>query len=139
MVKVVLIRTVSDDKCTLGYLYVYNRGKQVYSCASLELPWRDNAIGVSRVPDGTYKLVLEYSPHFKKDLWEFKGVPGRSEVKIHAGNFVSQLNGCVLVGTDHLDIDKDGIPDVINSRRALDGFHKAMYPAIESEIIVKWF
>ena len=73
---------------------------------SLELPWRNNAPGVSRIPAGIYKAVLEYSPHFSRVLFHLLDVPGRSYVEVHAANwagdvakgFYSDLEGCISIG-----------------------------------------
>ena len=81
------------EKQTLGYLYVLDSNDNIlYSCNTLELPWKDNKKNVSCVPVGEYKCVLEYSDRFKKDLWELKEVPNRSECKFHSANYFRQLN-----------------------------------------------
>lgn len=48
-------------------------------------------------PEGKYELVYEYSPRFKRKLWELKGVPNRSEIKIHNGRETRHSRGCILV------------------------------------------
>jgi len=99
-------------------------GKIVSSYAALELPWQNNQRMVSSIPEGEYPIVLEYSPKFKTNLWELYGVENRSEAKIHVANFTKELNGCIGIGTDHKDINGDGIIDLINSKKALDKLHK---------------
>lgn len=49
------------------------------------------------VKAGKYKMVYEYSPRFKKNLWELKDVPGRTEIKIHNGRETRHSRGCILV------------------------------------------
>lgn len=116
--------TISE---TLGTLIVLDdQGSVVYDCSTLELPFINNAKGISCIPGGMYKMILEYSPKFGRNLWELIGVPGRSEVKIHAGNYTSQIEGCILTGTRHVDINSDGLIDVSNSQDALSGFMEAM-------------
>ena len=126
MKRLLLIRTTHHPKATLGWLFVLNGNTEVFKCASLELPWKDNLRGISRIPEGTYPLEYEHSPRFRKNLWELKKVPGRSEVKIHVANYARQLEGCIAVGNNHKDIDSDGIPDVTNSRAALIELHRAL-------------
>lgn len=54
------------------------------------------------VEAGVYKIEYEYSPKFKKKLWELKGVDGRTEIKIHNGRETRHTRGCILVK----DVDK---------------------------------
>lgn len=119
---------------TLGWLNVYDGAALVFRCACLELPWKDNASKVSCVPAGKYPLVLEYSSAFKADLWELKMTPGRSECKIHAANYPSQLLGCIAPGLIHADLDKDGRLDAARSREARLKFQAAMGDAKASTI-----
>lgn len=49
------------------------------------------------VKEGIYKMVYEYSPKFKKNLWELKNVQGRTEIKIHNGRETRHSRGCILV------------------------------------------
>ena len=42
--------------------------------------------------------MAKNSPHFKRDLPELLDVPGRDQILIHAGNYVSDSKGCILVG-----------------------------------------
>lgn len=121
---------------TLGTFFVRVKGVQVFRCASLELPWNGNERGTSCVPAGTYTMVREFSPAFRAELWELKGVPGRDEVKIHAANFPGQLRGCIAPATVLADIDQDGKMDAASSRKALEGFHKAMGAARISRITI---
>lgn len=50
------------------------------------------------IPAGVYNCVLEWSERFKRDLFEIKGVQGRSETKFHSGNHILNSDGCPLVG-----------------------------------------
>lgn len=53
-------------------------------------------------PVGVYKLQYEYSPKFKKKLWEFKDIPQRSEIKFHQGSKSSHSKGCPLLTVQDL-------------------------------------
>ena len=59
-------------------------------------------------------------------LWEIKGVPNRSECKIHPSNYWNQLNGCIAPGVKLKDINADGYYDVTSSRKTTAEFHRAM-------------
>lgn len=135
--RVELQRTQYLDDRTLGWLSVWIGPVQIFRCASLELPWKMNDNRVSCVVAGQYPLVLEWSNAFKKDLWELKLVPNRSEVKIHGSNYPSQLLGCIAPGLTHKDIDGDGKIDVANSGKALAKFHEALRDIKKTTIVIK--
>ena len=130
MKRLILIRTMYEETQTRGILLVVDNNRVLFDCNTLELPWRDNHRKVSCVPAGTYPVVYEYSPKFKQKLYELKEVPNRSEVKIHVGNFASgmdnQIAGCILVGSKYLDINHDGIDDIVSSRQTLNMIHYYM-------------
>lgn len=118
-------RTERLDKATLGIAEVWAGPVCVFRCHTVELPWRDNLRGVSSIPEGTYQMRFTMSPRFKVKLWEVLNVPGRAGVRIHAANYARQLEGCIALGMGRADIDKDGVPDVTQSREAMRRFHEA--------------
>ena len=129
-------RTWQDNNQTLGSCIVHDNNKPVFVALSLERGWRDNQTGVSCIPLGTYQVVLEYSDRFKTDLWEIKGVPGRSECKFHAANYWHQLNGCVALGDGLDDINNDGYNDVLNSKKTMKAFHEALNGTYEALLVI---
>lgn len=94
MHELTLLRSFSDSSATIGAFYIHG----VYVVDSLELPWKDNAKGISCIPEGIYELVLSYSPRFGRMLYEVKNVPGRRGIRIHSANYTSQLHGCIAPG-----------------------------------------
>lgn len=126
--KIVIIdRFKITDNYSLGICYIKHENNVVeYIGVSLERGWRNNEARVSCVPEGIYPLKLEHSDRFRKDLWELKEVPNRAECKFHTANYWRQLNGCIALGNKHLDIDKDGDPDVTSSRNTMKLFHEKM-------------
>jgi hypothetical protein len=125
------------DKYTLSNTYIrHEDGRVEYIGPSIERGWNGNQNNISCVPTGTYPLKLEYSPRFKKDLWELKEVPGRAECKFHPANYARQLEGCIAIGTKFKDIDGDKIPDVTASGPTMDRFHKSMGDATEAIVII---
>ena len=122
---------------SLGQCYIkYSNGKTVYVGCSLERGWRNNERNVSCVPPGTYPLKLDYSPRFRKKLWELYDVPGRSECKFHAANYWHQLNGCIALGNKHTYINADKDPDVTSSRLTMAKFHKLMDGVENAKVII---
>jgi hypothetical protein len=111
-------RLVHEDKQTLGVIDFYQGIDHLLKVYVLELPDRDNKFQVSRIPAGTYKCVLRWS---KKYGWHFHvlDVESRTLILIHFGNYYRDTLGCLLVGNNIYDIDKDGYRDVTSSRKTM--------------------
>jgi len=96
-----LIRFESSDQGTKGILILPD-GK---TYCTLELPWKNNRPMVSCIPEGTYRLVNHYFRGYRRSF-RLLGVPGRSFILIHNGNFAgdeekgfkTHSRGCILVG-----------------------------------------
>ena len=110
-----LQRDSQDAVRTLGRLI---RDDGTVQCVTLELPWRDNAHGVSCIPAGIYKAFRFNSPHIGYELFQLANVPDRVGIDIHIGNFPKDTEGCVLVGTT-VGADNASIE---GSRTAFAGF-----------------
>lgn len=99
-------------------------------CFSLEEPWRDenkDGLGdrsVSRIPAGRFECFRRYSQSRKKEVFEVRGVPGRSAILIHAGNTVADTEGCILLGNRESELE--GEPAVVESRQAVQRFEARM-------------
>jgi len=122
------LRRIQSPKQTVGILSVIDAdGDARYSCWecwALELPWEQNRNRKSCIPpepgeNGVFKFERHESPQFGRCIW-IKDVPGRSEILIHAGNYVSDTAGCILVGDTPEDLDGDGLVDVPRSQQTLD-------------------
>ena len=50
------------------------------------------------IPAGEYRVDVTYSPKFGRLLPILCSVPGRSGIRIHAGNSYKDSKGCILVG-----------------------------------------
>lgn len=98
----VLTRLESGDQGTFGEL-VTDGGLRAFTG---ELPWRDNRSNVSCVPTGSYLVVFNFSPAFRRQLYLLTGTGHRTGIRVHAANlmgdvekgFRSQLYGCVALG-----------------------------------------
>lgn len=127
MRQVVVIDTWPQHDCTIGRLSFDG-----FKCFTLELPWRENARGVSCIPGGEYIARKRRSPS-NGDVLEFEGVPNRSYIQLHAGNYTRQVRGCILVGDSVRYIDDDSVPDVTNSKKTL----KKLLRACRKSVIVR--
>lgn len=112
--KGVLTRLTDDGKQTLGVLTVFQGIDKIFECKTLELPFKDNQRRVSCIPTGTYQVEKRKSP---SQGWSYhiKDVKDRDWILIHKGNYYTDILGCVLVGSDHTDINGDGLRDVVRS------------------------
>ena len=114
-----IIRLQSDYKQTLGVGYVFDGLDKVYEFKTLELPWLDNAINISCIRAGRYKVEKRISPKFG---WTFHllNVRSRTHILIHSGCFFKNTKGCILAGKGFTDINKDGYLDVNHSKDTMN-------------------
>jgi len=134
--KFVLVRNIILDPEILGNLFIFKGTDVIFNCKTLELGWKDNQKGISCAPRGEYPIVFEYSPKFNRKLWELKGVPQRSEIKIHVANYYRQLRGCIAVGSAFKDLNYDEYPDLTNSADTLNKIHEIMKDVEETTILI---
>src|SRR5688572_6226849 len=119
---------------TLGSMYDEDR---LLICKTMELPWRENKSSAdsneaSCVPEGTYK-VKKQPPKVGRDYgyFRFEYVPGRrvdpvtkmSHILMHRITYVKDLLGCVGIGGRFGDINKDGVPDMLESSKTLQSMY----------------
>lgn len=131
--KVLLKRFIHEDKQTLGDLYVKDGDEEVFSCKTLELPWLDNQVKISCIPEGEYKVEKRNSPKYG-DHFHIQDVPGRTYILIHHGNYYTDILGCVLVGKIHTDINNDGLRDVTSSKDTMKKLNQILPDEFEIEI-----
>ena len=91
---------------------------------TVERPWSDNRSNVSCIPTGVYLLDLSHYIQGDYPAYEVCGVPGRSAIKIHIGNTMDDVRGCIAPG---LMLGWLGHKwAVIQSREAFDRFMEYM-------------
>lgn len=106
MTKLLLKRIARKAGYTIGKLYIDG----AYFCDTLEDTDRldkdmtaaqlaaKKIPGQTAIPEGTYKVIVNVSPKFKRLLPRLVNVPGYEGVLIHRGNTPADTAGCILVG-----------------------------------------
>lgn len=111
---ITLKRTAKEANYTIGQLYVDGE----YLCDTLEPKFRNlkkekKVPGRTAIPAGTYRILITKSYRFRRWLPLLMDVPQFQGIRIHAGNYPQDTQGCILVGWNR----KRGM--VVNSRTAL--------------------
>lgn len=84
---ITLTRLDETDDGLFGHLTM--RG---FDCITLEN-------SETAIPTGSYKIGVVYSAHLGYNVLTVQGVPNRSSITIHKGNFPSDSRGCLILGT----------------------------------------
>lgn len=97
--KLHLQRRYKGENYTIGSLYI----NSTYFCDTLEDKVRDmpkelKVWGKTAIMEGTYKIIINYSPKFKRDLPRLLNVPFFEGILIHRGNTQEDTAGCILLG-----------------------------------------
>ena len=102
--KLLLKRIYFCDTYTVGKIYIDG----IYFSDTLEDANRDNdkdgdldetkVFGETCIPFGTYELIVNYSPKFKRFLPRLLNVPSFDGILIHNGRTAEHSHGCILVG-----------------------------------------
>lgn len=131
-----ILRTY-EPKQTLG-TFTYG----AYACKTLELAWLDNLQQKSCIPEGIYPVTKE--KHAKYGIcFRLHNVPGRAGVLIHYGNYAGSLNpntgrpdslGCILPGKQHIDLNKDKIKDITESKKVMEFLYSLLPDRFDLEI-----
>lgn len=119
MPTVYLIRKYHPTHTSAALVALDDAGNLLMSCVTLELPWRDNASQVSCIPEGIYQVRTRKTDKFGMH-YHVQGVPGREWILFHPATYVSQLLGCLIPGERYADLNRDGIPDIVNTRATLN-------------------
>lgn len=126
MKEVNIERFKTNKNATHGILKVLEGGKTVFECKTIERGWLNNQRSISCIPQGVYNVRQTHSPRFKTNLYLVENVPNRASIRFHPANFSRQLNGCIALGLDFSDIDKDGVIDLTSSKNTHARFDSVM-------------
>ena len=113
--KLVLIRDQTDIDGTFGRLYING----LFECHTLEDVDRllekggTKIPGETAIPRGEYKVIIDWSNRFKKEMMHVLDVPQFAGIRIHAGNYAGQQ-------TFYKNITKDTLKDVLLSDECIE-------------------
>lgn len=108
-----------DEKQTTGHWSFFEGDNRVFDCKTLEPPDKDNHQKISCIPLGDYIVTKHTSPTYGLCL-KFQNVINRTHILCHWGNYYTNTEGCILVGSSFFDINGDGLKDVVSSKRTFD-------------------
>jgi len=137
--KAIISRLYGNDQ-TQGAFYILDGIELIFKCVCIELPWNGNQHNTSCIQEGKYNVITHNSPS-KGWCFHVLDVPGRTNILIHTGNYVSATGGrtdslgCILPGEGFEDINHDGNIDVISSRATMNKLLKVLPESFELYII----
>jgi hypothetical protein len=122
--KLTLLRKEFTQKSTIGSLLIDDQ----FFCFTLEDVVRegDKVNGQTAIPFGIYKVIIDFSNRFKKDMPHILDVPNFEGIRIHSGNTDADTEGCILLGfTKQRDF-------IGNSRLAFDAFFPKLQQGVKN-------
>ncbi len=105
------------DGAKLGY-FLEDQDRGLTATMSLAEIAAKKVHSRTAIPTGRYRVAMTYSNRFKKVMPELLDVPGFAGIRIHAGNYIGNTDGCLLTGTTY-DADTKGYLRVWESKKAL--------------------
>ena len=105
--EILVKRIAKKETYTIGKMYIDGK----YFCDTLEDKDRGlsqsmteeeirkrKVYGLTAIPTGAYKVIVNYSERFGKLMPLLLDVKGYAGVRIHSGNTPADTLGCILVG-----------------------------------------
>lgn len=92
-----VVRTMCGPVCTIGMLSI--NGKHIcYTLEDVVRPDGKKIYGETAIPVGRYRVIVNFSNRFKRELPLVLDVPNFTGIRIHPGNTSADTHGCILVG-----------------------------------------
>lgn len=116
--KLELKRIARKNTYTIGRLFVdgkyfsdtiEDKDRLIKQTDSLDKIKKTKVYAETAIPIGTYKVIVNQSPKFKRLLPRLLDVPGFDGILIHRGNTAKDSAGCIIVGENKV------VGKVINS------------------------
>lgn len=100
-------------------------------------------LGETAIPEGKYRLTLEYSPKFSKgkfaDTMTLNDVPGFLTIRVHGGNRKEDTEGCPLLGDGIQETMVEGLSIIGGtSKKAVERLKARVQDALKCGEEVWW-
>jgi len=121
-------RGLSGTSSTIGKLYV-DGVFLAYTLEDIDRHLEDGGKkinGETAIPRGSYKVIIDFSNRFQKQMMHVLNVPGFEGIRIHAGNTDKDTEGCILLGKVRSD------NAVFNSREAVNALFEKVRAALDA-------
>jgi hypothetical protein len=115
-------RTDANGVRTIGLFFIDG----LNYCWTLEDAIREGPKihGKTAIPPGRYRVIINHSQRFNRDMPLLCNVPGFEGIRIHTGNTDANTDGCILVG------EARGDNAIFKSRAAFDPLFQRLKAAI---------
>lgn len=98
--KLNLIRKIFTEKSTIGTLQI-DGGVSMFTLEDMGRKLESGGVKIPKltaIPRGTYKVTIDFSNRFQRDMLHILDVPQFEGIRIHSGNTDVDTEGCILVG-----------------------------------------
>ena len=85
--------------CTIGRLYI-NGDNTCFTLEDVVRPDGVKVYGETAIPEGRYKVIVNFSNRFQTLMPLVLDVPGFEGIRIHKGNTDKDTHGCILLGSN---------------------------------------
>lgn len=133
---IVVKRFLLDKKFTVANLYIdkkfccntiEDRDRNLNYLMSVDDILSKKVYSETAIPTGIYKVIIDYSNKYKRNMPHILNVKGFDAIRIHSGNFATDSCGCLLCG------EFNGKDAVVNSREITKGLQNLIQKAIDEK------
>lgn len=116
------LRHTAKDGATVATLLV-NGAFECYGVEDMVRKDGEKVFGETAIPFGSYSVIINESPKFKRRLPRLLDVPGFGGILIHPGTTKEHTYGCLLVGRRFL---LEPTPHLIDSKVAFNALFQKL-------------
>jgi len=134
--QIIINRGTDTPHQNLGTIELFIDDVLHFAAVKLELPYKDNKRRISSIKKGRYLADIYYSKS-KGRVLLLKNVENRTYIEVHAGNYYTQILGCVIIGRRFKFINKDKVLDIAESKETLNALLSYIDDDEEVEVFVR--